>query len=359
MLRLPLLVLALLAATGTLDAPALAAPHPAHASHAASGKSAAAGQAKSTHATGKRAKTRHTRHKRGGRHGYRPNSCGTHRSKALFRDTVASYARHHRLSVRTFLALNGMQGTSPNAKLVHRHRYVTSRGGVGERLYGGVSMGASTGNYVVSNPNRAWGQPFVVDLLQRAARTVQERYPQGHRLVFEDLSFPKGGCMSPHIEHRGGLEVDVGFYHHGIDPGKRLKSGTNGTLDGRRTLLFLRTLLETGQVDRIITDRRVLSQLRSQARRQGVAAPTIAKWFSAGGRRTRAIANHGSGHGNHFHVRFKCPATGCQDRIEVLNLPDDPTPIDDPAPEDGATPNHTPVDESSGDDGPPNEGQNH
>lgn len=332
MLRLSVLVLALVTSTGAREASALTAPRSGHHAHP-SASSASAG-AKPSHAKHKRGKVaRGHHHKHGHRH-YRPDSCGTHRSKALFRDTVASFARHHRLSVRTFLALNGMRGTSPDAKLVHRHRYVTSRGGVGERLYGGVSMGASTGNYVVSNPGRAWGQPFVVDLLQRAARTVQERYPQGHRLVFEDLSFPKGGCMSPHIEHRGGLEVDVGFYHHGIDPGKRLKSGTNGTLDGRRTLLFLRTLLETGQVDRIITDRRVLSQLRSQARRQGVATPTIAKWFSAGGRRTGAIANHGSGHGNHFHIRFKCPATGCQDRIEVLNLPDDPTPVDDPAPED-------------------------
>jgi murein endopeptidase len=247
-------------------------------------------------------------------------SCGIQRSRALFRDTVATFAQRHHLAPAAFRTLNGLQGAPPSAALVHRRAYVTASGSVGEKLGAGHSMGPTTPDYVVRNPNRAWGQPFVVDLLQLAARTVQQRHPAGHRVVFEDLSFEHGGCMVPHIEHRGGLEVDVGFYHQGMDPQGRLKMATTGNLDVRRTLLFLRVLLESGRVDRVLVDRRILAQLRSRALADGVDQATLAQWFSTGSS-APAITRHAAGHGGHFHIRFSCPAPGCGDRGEVSGEP--------------------------------------
>lgn len=234
---------------------------------------------------------------------------------AHFRDTTASFAQRNRISEATFCALNGLP---PGSALVHRRRYVTARGSVGERLVGGQTMGPSTADYVVVNPSRAWGQKSVVALLRAAAQRVQQKFPGEQRIVFEDLSIEHGGCLAPHREHRSGLEVDAGLYHKGIGHLTHLRKATPANFDARREWLFLRTLLETGRVDRILLDRRIQGWLLREAQHQGTPADKLARWFRPGRGKWRAIFTNAAGHDNHAHIRFLCPREGCQWPVDLL-----------------------------------------
>ena len=244
-----------------------------------------------------------------------PGRCKVRLDRARFRDTVPTFAARNRISVPTFMALNHLPA---DARLVHRRRYVSARGSFGERLVQGESLGPTDANLIVVNPSRAWGQKAVVSVLKAAAQRTQQRLP-GPRLVVEDLSMPQGGCMSPHREHRGGLEADVGLYHK--TEVKRLKRAVSGSLDARREWYFLRTLIETGLVHRILLDRRVIAMLRVEARRQKTPAEAQAKWFAR-------IFTHAAGHDNHTHIKFRCPKQGCPEQPNLgpeIDLADEST----------------------------------
>ena len=241
--------------------------------------------------------------------------CGTRQSVAHFRDNTASFARRNRISEATFCALNGL---TRGSALVHKRRYVTARGNVGERLVGGESMGPSTADYVVVNPSRAWGQKSVVSLLRAAAHRVQSKFPGQQRIVFEDLSIERGGCLAPHREHRSGLEVDAGLYHKGLGALTHLHVATPANFDARREWLFLQALLETGRVDRILLDPRIQGWLYREAVREGTAPEKLARWFHAPRGKGRAVFTNAAGHDNHTHIRFLCPPEGCQWPVDLL-----------------------------------------
>ena len=244
------------------------------------------------------------------RHGVMPTGlCSTRRKKALFRDTVQSFAERNHVTAATFLRMNGL-ALPATAPLQHRRLYVVAVGADGERLVGGKSLGPSTAEYVVVNPSRAFGQPFAVDLLRRAIARVHARLPGGQRIVIEDLSIEHGGCLAPHREHRGGLEADVGFFHHTAS--RHLTVATAANFDAPREWLFLRTLLETGLVQMIIVDRRVQALLHREALRQGTPEALLRRWLQfPRGKGSGATVVHGGGHDNHTHIKFRCPRAGC------------------------------------------------
>lgn len=253
-----------------------------------------------------------------------PGRCGVRTDRARFRDTVQTFAARNRISVPTFLALNHLT-LDPQARLTHRRRYVSAQGGFGERLVDGESLGPSDDALIVVNPSRAWGQKAVVEVLRQAAHRTQQKLP-GPRLVVEDISMPHGGCMAPHREHRGGLEADVGLYHH--KETRHLASGLNGSLDARREWYFLRTVLETGLVHAVLLDPKLIAVLKAEARRQKTPAERLAQWFAAG---RAGIFTPAAGHDNHTHIKFRCPKEGCPQQPDLgpeIALAEDVTPVE-------------------------------
>ncbi len=262
--------------------------------------------------------------------------CPVRRQKALFRDTVQSFATRNHLTVQAFQRINGL-ALPASTPLVHKRRYVIASGAEGEHLREGRSLGPTTSQYIVINPSRAWGQPFAVDLLKRAIAQVYQKLPGGNRPVIEDISIEHGGCLKPHREHRGGLEADVGFFHK--QPVKRLTIANRDNFDARREWLFLRVLLDSGLVTRVIVDRKVQAMLYREAQRQGATPEQLARWLQYP-RTTKwaAILVHGGGHDNHTHIKFRCPKDGCAAPVDLpdvdvqADLPEDDTPREEAAP---------------------------
>ena len=259
----------------------------------------------------------------------KPGRCTVRYDRARFRDTHERFAGRNHISVETFRRLNGLQLGS---LLVHQREYISARGMAGEHLVDGETLGDSTSDFIVIHPDRAWGQRFVVDLLRKAASRVQSRYPDGHRIVFEDLSFQHGGCMKPHREHRGGLEVDAGLYHRGIPAPKRLVRAHVVNFDAKRTWLFLHSLIATGMVKRVILDKQVQVLLWREARRQGWSAAKLASWLQYPGGHLNAVIHHGGGHDNHAHIKFRCDPGTCAVTPDA-DLPDVDTPDGQPLPD--------------------------
>ena len=239
-----------------------------------------------------------------------PGQCSLRRKPALFRDNQATFAARHHISLPELRHLNGLSVDEP---LRHRHNYVVAQGEIGERLVSGESLGPSNAALIVVDPSRAWGQPHVVAALRNAAAQVQTVAP-GPRLAVEDISMPKGGCMAPHREHRGGLEVDAGLFHH--QEYKHLHAGTAGSMDVRREWLFLRAIENTHHLRKVLLDRRLIGRLRSHAQKLGEPAQVIRAWFGRGG-----LFRPAAGHDNHTHLQFHCPKAGCG-RPAQVDLPE-------------------------------------
>ena len=261
--------------------------------------------------------------------------CSVRRVRARLHDTQASLAQRYHVSEAAFRARNGLGRGQP---LVHRRKYVVSDASMGETLRGGESMGPSTDAYITVSPDRAYGRPFVVALLRHAARTVQRYAPRGHRVVIEDLSLPRGGCMPPHQEHRGGREADVGLYLRTAEESPRLRRATPSALDARREFLLLATLLKTRCVERILLDRRLIPPLRAVSQRSDLPPHDRQRWFGPMPDGGRSVLRAAAGHDNHTHIRFReggacaLPAALGGDAVQVppddepTDLPDDRTP---------------------------------
>lgn len=65
--------------------------------------------------------------------------------------------------------------------------------------------------YRPHSPNY-WGNPRLVDAIASVAERVQQRDPEGERLVVGDLSSRYGGKIPHHNSHRTGRDVDLLFY---------------------------------------------------------------------------------------------------------------------------------------------------
>jgi murein endopeptidase len=125
------------------------------------------------------------------------------------------------------------------------------------------------------------------------------------------MSLPRGGQLSGHRSHRGGLDADIGIY---FGKGRQYKQGflvvEPAALDLEANWLLIRSLFETGLVERILLDQAFITRLRQYVIETGELSTEEAyrifpeaevdPWLMNG------VVNHVPGHRHHMHVRVHC-----------------------------------------------------
>jgi LysM repeat protein len=167
---------------------------------------------------------------------------------------------------------------------------------------------SATDDIHIKRPRLAWGTPKTISLLQKVARDYRRRAGGGPKLLIGDISQRGGGKLRPHLSHRTGRDVDVGYVLKGAD-GKRTRfSGvTLDNLDMRRTWALVQSFLDTQQVVYIFMDYRLQQALYEYAQEHGADERTLDEVFQypRGRGRNHGIIRHWRSHRHHFHVRFR------------------------------------------------------
>nr|WP_321458588.1 penicillin-insensitive murein endopeptidase [uncultured Cohaesibacter sp.] len=154
--------------------------------------------------------------------------------------------------------------------------------------------------------NRNWGQPVLVDFLEKLARDAKA-YDGWNGLLVGDMSQPRGGPMSSgHASHQIGLDADIWLRPM---PAQRftvnqretesaismLKAGTR-TVDPRKftsaQFRLIKRAASTPGVERIFVHPGIKKALCDMAGSDRAWLRQVRPWY---------------GHYYHFHVRLACP----------------------------------------------------
>jgi LysM repeat protein len=166
------------------------------------------------------------------------------------------------------------------------------------------------------NPARSWGTNETITELLRVVAQVKLKHPDAHDLVIEDLSAKQGGPIAPHKSHQSGRDVDTGVYHQGYgkEGPKRFLDATRVPLDYDKTWTLLHALVgdseESSRTAYIFWDYGAQKLVHDWALKRGKPKALLRRMFQypRGRRSMQGVIRHVSGHKNHLHIRFKCPA---------------------------------------------------
>lgn len=180
-------------------------------------------------------------------------------------------------------------------------------------------MPASGMGFEVIQLSRDVGHIFatseMVDMLQKTAADMSQKYPGRDRLQIEDIAGREGGDIDPHSSHENGLDADVQYFKaDGVESAQTrynpyaqsmLPNGTvSSNFDLERNWELMKTLHKHGNVKNIFIDKNLKAALVQYARSKGEYNSN-----------TRVINSmvHVENHADHLHVRLNCPsyARGC------------------------------------------------
>jgi len=235
--------------------------------------------------------------------------CGRKYAVAKKKETLAKFARRVQVSADTIRRLNDLGAKS---KLKAGRRYLIGKSPHdGVVLRGGVQMLDEPGLWR-GRPNRAWGKPLLVESLSLAIRSMDASYPLGTHVVIGDLSKGGGGCLPPHKSHRGGLDVDIGYWFRGGRQAKWLEGARAHTIDADRTWIFLEALIRTGRVQYAFVVHELQAPLYDAALRRGWTESQLRGIFQYPRPEAHlaGVIRHLKGHGDHAHIRMMCPPEG-------------------------------------------------
>lgn len=238
--------------------------------------------------------------------------CGRRYGRARKRESLARFAKRHRVSPQVVIRLNGLPAKT--GRLRSGKRYLIYRSPFeGERLRDGALLEAEDGVLAMQRPERGWGKPILVQALRAAARATQAGDPRATSLVVGDLSKQGGGCLPPHRSHRGGLDADIGYYHLGGKQRTWLGLATATDIDADRTWQLLAGLRASGQLRYAFIDYDLQPSLYAAALRAGETAESLGPFFQFPRPKSAdksGVIRHLKGHADHMHVRLTCPESG-------------------------------------------------
>ncbi|HGG57690.1 MAG TPA: hypothetical protein ENK31_07835, partial [Nannocystis exedens] len=180
-------------------------------------------------------------------------------------------------------------------------------------LKNGVQLGPGA-HYEIKRAAHAWGERATLLAIQRAATIYSRTTSDGPKIHIGDLSRRGGGHFPPHLSHRSGRDVDVGYVLLGPEADDLLfRRADADNLDVPRTWALLRAFIATGYVRIIFADTSIQRLLYDYARESGVDTSTLEMLlqYPRGRNFPGGIIRDWPGHQNHFHVRFgpRKPAT--------------------------------------------------
>jgi LysM repeat protein len=183
------------------------------------------------------------------------------------------------------------------------------------KLIHGERMPAGPG-YVVKSPDYAFGTNETITNLVTCIGKVQRDYPDTHDMVVGHLSKKGGGRFKPHKSHASGRDADVGYYLRGLKPGKFIKA-TAANLDLERTMDFILSLVDTGQLEYIFVNYSIQKLMLAYMQKQTGDEAFISKLIQFPNPVEKRVAyiRHEPGHDDHMHIRFICPkgSPSCQE----------------------------------------------
>ena len=176
--------------------------------------------------------------------------------------------------------------------------------------------------WYIRRPYRSYGTQSTVDFVQRVLTDVVDRFPDIHTIAIGDISAEHGGQISEHSSHQSGRDIDVGLIFFDKPSGypQTFVAGTEDNLDLEATFVlveeFAKTSQEAGGVQMIFLDFNLQGLLYNWALENGESETYLAKLFQYphGRGASAGIVRHEPNHGDHMHVRFRCPSgdTACR-----------------------------------------------
>lgn len=156
---------------------------------------------------------------------------------------------------------------------------------------------------------RVFGSRTTVSSLLTAFRTYAAADPDAPPVRLGEISKRSGGRSEPHVSHRSGRDVDIGYV---LRPSVRdtqhwWRTATPKNIDARRTWKLFEALIATGEVQQIFVSAK-LQRLIAREAAKDLPPEQVAMLFSAVNTdpKVHTIVRHESGHRDHFHVRFGC-----------------------------------------------------
>ncbi|MGH1340066.1 MAG: penicillin-insensitive murein endopeptidase [Nannocystales bacterium] len=183
------------------------------------------------------------------------------------------------------------------------------RGGKGKHKRAKVSVQLLGGKHMhIKRPRLAYGTAKTVGLIERAVGQYKRKHAKGPKVLIGNLSREGGGKLEPHLSHRHGVDIDVGYVLKGETLSTTRFRGVNQkTLDPKRTWALVKAFLDTDEVRYIFMDYGLQKTLYEHAKSAGASQDELDELFQYphGRGRSHGIIRHWRSHRNHFHVRFE------------------------------------------------------
>jgi len=160
----------------------------------------------------------------------------------------------------------------------------------------------------LKRPHLAFGTAKTIRLLEGVVRAYASRHRGGPSVLIGDISKKGGGALHPHLSHRTGQDIDVGYVLRGEAATRTKFSGvTRSNLDLAKTWTLVKAFLDTHEVVYIFMDYAIQQQLYEYALAHGTSKRELDELFQYpyGRGRNHGIVRHWNSHKHHFHVRFR------------------------------------------------------
>nr|BDT33148.1 penicillin-insensitive murein endopeptidase [Myxococcus sp. MH1] len=169
------------------------------------------------------------------------------------------------------------------------------------RLVNSVQFPKGEGaDWLVVQPEIAWGTQESIDYLITAIREVRSRFPEAPPIRVNGISNKEGGYKRPHKSHQNGRDVDVGFYYPTVDPIRERER--EKYINVPLNWAFIRAVVTKTDIQLILVDKRVQKVLYDYALSAGEDKAWLDSLFHPAG-----IIRHARRHRDHFHLRFHNP----------------------------------------------------